>query len=33
LRETIKEWTDWPGKKERKAEFRSCLQQLDGDAL
>lgn len=30
LRETIKDWTDWPAKKERKAEFRSGLEALEG---
>ncbi|WP_198321514.1 MULTISPECIES: RAMP superfamily CRISPR-associated protein [Methylococcus] len=29
LRETIKDWTDWPSKKERKAEFRSGLEALE----
>lgn len=29
LRETIKEWTDWPSKKERKAEFRAWLGALE----
>ncbi|UZR29627.1 RAMP superfamily CRISPR-associated protein [Methylococcus mesophilus] len=29
LRETIKNWTDWPSKKERKAEFRSGLEALE----
>jgi CRISPR-associated protein Csm5 len=28
LRDTI-QWTDWPGKKERKAEFRAWLEQLE----
>ena len=25
LRQTIKDWTEWPGKKERKAEFQLWL--------
>ncbi len=29
LRETIKDWTDWPSKKERKVEFRSWLEMLE----
>ncbi|WP_367026811.1 RAMP superfamily CRISPR-associated protein [Methylococcus sp. ANG] len=29
LRETIKDWTEWPSKKERKAEFRSGLEALE----
>jgi CRISPR-associated protein Csm5 len=29
LRQTVKEWTDWPNKKERKAELRSWLEQLE----
>jgi len=29
LRQTIKEWTDWPNKKERKAELKGWLEQLE----
>ncbi len=29
IRQTIKEWTDWPGKKERKQEFRQWLADLE----
>jgi CRISPR-associated protein Csm5 len=29
LRRTVKEWTDWPNKKERKAELRGWLEQLE----
>lgn len=29
LRQIIKDWTDWPAKKERKAEFRAWLEQLE----
>ena len=30
LRQTIKDWTEWPGKKERKQEVKQALSQLDG---
>lgn len=29
LQQTIKEWTEWPGKKERKAEFQKWLAELE----
>ncbi len=29
LRQSIKEWTDWPNKRERKAELRGWLEQLE----
>lgn len=30
IRQTIKEWTDWPNKKERKQQFRQWLEELAG---
>jgi CRISPR-associated protein Csm5 len=30
LHETIREWTDWPSRKERKVEFRDWLARLEG---
>lgn len=33
LCETIREWTDWPSKKERRQEFKQWLAQLDGIAV
>lgn len=29
LRQTIKDWTEWPGKKERKAEFQQWMAELE----